>query len=785
MRLFLVQFIKDFRANFINANAYIIFCIYYILSLFSTIYLGDYFLRESDIMNSFFIMQPIILIFTIPAITMRTWAEEIKTGTIEILLTQPIGYLTIVMAKFFASFCFFALLVLSSIFLFIFSNSLSILDIGVVISGYIGLFLCGALFIAVGCTISVFSKNNILSYIATIFMLFFITQLKFGFIGNLSLAPLGFEENFVAFLSGMLSLNNFVYFLVSCILFLWLNVVGVYLRKITSNKDKFNFAYLIIIFYLIFFFVNIGISNCFDKQIDITDEKRLTLSDETKDILKSINKRIDITLYEAKYSRNNANSSYSVYADFVEKILRTIEKQSNGIIRVNITLVEPFSSLERRLINNGVIYEVDNLDYKKYIALEFVDNEGNYNIIKSLNSTRQNLLEADIIRIIKNFGTEKKKIGLFMPNDEKVSYSSFSSLLEEFYDVIHLDTMPYFIDNTFDAFILIKPKYYSTDFLLAIEQYVLNGGSLVLFAEQEDLNLHTSEPIISFLDNFGITVIKEYVDTHNFPFVPSISKFDHTSKDIRSVVVNNPGKLKLIENKNYKVTPILEFENNIISLLSEGFFASNHSQLAKEYESIIPFSKKSGRVVFFNDTDMIHNYIIATKESENNYFYNIIPFTDNMLFILRLMSYITDSKYENMIRYHHYNLNFVSIGNAILNYINTRYELELQKLQNLIDETNKKKNDFYAFLSAKKFASVKNIGDLSKIEQTLEEKTDELNKLKSIIGKDYQNIIMGLTVVLVLVFPLIFVGIMFVILLLLKRLKHKKIRRLTNNVKAS
>ena len=108
MRLFLVQFIKDFRSNFVNFNAYIILGAYYLLSLFSAIYLGDYFLREADIMNSYFIMQPVILIFIIPAITMRSWAEEIKTGTIEILLTQPISYSTVVWAKFFASFSFFS-----------------------------------------------------------------------------------------------------------------------------------------------------------------------------------------------------------------------------------------------------------------------------------------------------------------------------------------------------------------------------------------------------------------------------------------------------------------------------------------------------------------------------------------------------------------------------------------------------------------------------------------------------------------------------------------------------
>ncbi len=785
MKIFLTQFNKDFRANFTNLNAYVILGAYYILSLFTTIYLGDYFLRESDIMNSFFVMQPIILLFIIPAITMRSWAEEIKTGTIEILLTQPISYLTIVLAKFFASYCFFVLLILSSILLFIFSNLVSMLDIGVVVSGYIGLLLCGALFTSIGCSISVFCKNNILSYIATIFMLFFITQIRFNLIGNLPINHLSFEDNFIAFLSGVLSLNNFVYFIIATILFIWLNVIGIHLRKATSNKDKFIFCYLVLTFSLIFIFTIVGVSTCFDKQFDITDEKRLTLSKETDNILKSIDKRIDITLYESKNSRSNANSNYAVYATFVEKILRAFEKQSNGIIRVNVTLVEPFSSLERRLINDGIVFDEDNLGYKRYIAMEFLDNEGNYNFIKSLHSMRQNLLEADIVRIIKNFGNEKKKIGLFVHPTEKTLYSSFEGMLKEFYNVVYFDTIPYFVDDSFDALIIIKPKYFSTESLLTIEQYVLNGGSLLFLAEHNDLMSYSGEQIVKFLSTFGIYIVDEYINTNDFPLIPAISNFEHTSKDIRSVVIHNPGKIDLLEDKNYKIQSILNYENNSISAISEGYFASNHTSIAKDYEAIIPFSKKSGRVVFFNDTDFIKDYLTTSKESKSDYFYDIIPVTDNILFMQRLMSYITNSKSEDMIRYHHYNLNFLSIGKAIINHINERYKDTLQKLQNIIDENQKKRDDFYGVLHTKKFASVKNIGDMSKIEQKIEETTDELNRTKAMIGNDYKNIILGLTIILILVFPFIFLGIMFIVLLVLKTFKFKKIGRLINNAKAS
>ena len=168
MKQFFVQFSKEFQTLFCSMSAYVIIAAYYIFSMFSTFYIGDYFLRESEIMNAFFSLQPIMLTLIIPAITMRLWAEESKSGTLELLLTQPISFSKLVLAKFGAALLFFVLLIVSTVFLFWISSLLSVLDYGVTYSGYCGLLLCGSLFTAIGCLISALCKNNILSYIYTI-----------------------------------------------------------------------------------------------------------------------------------------------------------------------------------------------------------------------------------------------------------------------------------------------------------------------------------------------------------------------------------------------------------------------------------------------------------------------------------------------------------------------------------------------------------------------------------------------------------------------------------------
>ena len=179
MKLFWIQFCKDFKNNFSGFNAYFILAIYCLFSFVSSIYLANYFVRENDVIVSYFILQPNILALVIPAITMRSWGDEIKSGTIELLTTQPISYTKLVLAKFFASYCFFILLVSVSIPFTLISAYLSIIDVNLTIYNYIGLLLCGALFTAVGCLISILNKNNInvlVTVIISLFLLCFFTS---------------------------------------------------------------------------------------------------------------------------------------------------------------------------------------------------------------------------------------------------------------------------------------------------------------------------------------------------------------------------------------------------------------------------------------------------------------------------------------------------------------------------------------------------------------------------------------------------------------------------------
>ncbi len=788
MKLFYIQFIKDFRANFSNFNAYIVLSIYYILSVFSAIYLGDYFLRETDVMNAFFAVQPVILTFVIPGITMRSWAEEIKSGTIELLLTQPIGYMTLIIAKFFASFVFFILLVISSLFLSVFSSWFSFVDIGGLCSQYLGLILVGALFCAIGVSVSIFNKNNILSYTATIFILFSVTQMSFTNIGNLKLYYLNFEDNYNAFLSGVVSIGNILYFVFGIIMFVWINLFGIYFRKAYAFKERISLGVFLGILMLIFGSVQLGSSLCFNKEFDITDEKKYTLKDETQKILKLLDKRIDITLYLSKNARNDANSSYSVFADFVEKTLKQFEKKSDGLVRTNTILVEPFGELERRLVKDGVYFEEDKLGYKKFMAIEIADNNGNFELIKSFNSLRQNLLESDITRIIKSFGLEKKKIMLLANNDILEKMSVFRELVDRFYDVTIVDKLPPFILPSFDSVLVFGLNNVSSENLLALEQYVLRGGNLVVIGESDVISLISQKHIVNFLKSFGINpvVSDEPIATelNNQKVYIGASQviYDKLKDGVRSVLVNSANEIKFENREKSKFYPIVRFMGKNIAGFVEGQFVSEYLDLAYENKEILPSSIKDGRVFFIYDMDLFMDYIYVSDETKNNYYYDIVTTSDNQLFMIRLLDFATNSNIESDISYRHYLISAFSIGNTILSQVKEKYSKDIKILEEKLVTTQNKRDNFYNVLTAKGFASVKNIGELSEFEQIIDETEDELNKTKLLIASEYQTIIVGFTAFLILVVPFVYLILLFIVLSIYKKLKLQKFREAMNDI---
>lgn len=182
-------------------------------------------------LDSFFNISPYLFMFLIPAITMRSLAEEQKDGTFELLATRPLSDWDIVFAKFLASLAIVVLTLLPTIIYYITVYQLGItkgnIDTGAVIGSYLGLIFLGAAFTAIGIFTSSVSKNQIIAFTFAVFLSFFAFS-GFDSISSLLslqgisgfLTGLGISEHYQSISRGVLDTRDLIYFLSFTALFL-------------------------------------------------------------------------------------------------------------------------------------------------------------------------------------------------------------------------------------------------------------------------------------------------------------------------------------------------------------------------------------------------------------------------------------------------------------------------------------------------------------------------------------------------------------------------------------
>jgi hypothetical protein len=141
----------------------------------------------------------------------------------------------------------------------------------------------------------------------------------------------------------------------------------------------------------------------------------------------------------------------------------------------------------------------------------------------------------------------------------------------------------------------------------------------------------------------------------------------------------------------------------------------------------------------------------------------------------------TKREIENKLDYKYFATNPSSIGNSVYATVENNYKDRITELENVLEKTNKKKIDFTKVIINQGFASVKNIGDINEIEFSIDDTTSKINRLKHSMIADYQHIIIGFTILIVFVIPLVFLVFLGIYISFYKKYKFKKIRRILIN----
>ena len=233
---------RELASYFSTPLAYVFIVIFLTLIGSFTFYLGNFFARGQADLNAFFTFHPWVYILLIPAVTMRLWAEERKTGTIELLMTLPLTTTQAVIGKFFAAWIFIFIALVLTFPIWITVNYLGQPDNGVILAGYVGsLFMSGA-YLSIGSCISSITKNQVIAFVIAATVCFIFTMSGVDIVLNFfkvwapeflvnTISSMSFLVHFESITKGVIEIRDFLFYLSVIVFWLFLNVVVVEFKK--------------------------------------------------------------------------------------------------------------------------------------------------------------------------------------------------------------------------------------------------------------------------------------------------------------------------------------------------------------------------------------------------------------------------------------------------------------------------------------------------------------------------------------------------------------------------
>lgn len=235
-------FRRELAGYFATPVAYVFIVIFLILAGAMTFYLGGFFERGQADLGSFFTFHPWLYLFLVPAISMRLWAEERRSGTIELLFTLPLTTVDAVLGKFLAAWLFIGLALALTFPMWITVNYLGSPDNGVIVAGYLGSWLMAGGFLAIGSCMSATTRNQVIAFILSVVVCFLFLLSGLPMVMNLfqgwapqiildGIAGLSFFKHFADISKGVIDLRDLVYFALVIGFWLLANVLVLNMKK--------------------------------------------------------------------------------------------------------------------------------------------------------------------------------------------------------------------------------------------------------------------------------------------------------------------------------------------------------------------------------------------------------------------------------------------------------------------------------------------------------------------------------------------------------------------------
>lgn len=518
---------KELRQSFSSLTGYIAIIAFLLMNGLLLFVFPDTNILDNGYatLEKFFELAPWILLLLIPAITMRSIADEFRTGTYEILQTLPLSRARLVTGKYLACLIVVVIALVPTLLYFLCIQRLAGqggIDTGGTIGSYIGLVCLAAVFTAIGIWCSAVTANAVVAFIAAAFACFILYS-GFGAISALPvfsagldyyMGMLGIDFHYRSISRGVIDTRDIVYFGSLIALFLYLT------DRFLGRRTREGMRWVGVVPVLVV--INFAAA-FFHYRIDLTAEHRYTLSKPTKVMLSGLDDDVQVDFYLA----GNLKAGIRQLAKSAQEELQDFNEYCGGRIRLHV--FDPLAKLDdsakqafldsvsqmgiqpetqvaqeakgeeqtQRLVIPGAVIRYRNRIYPVDLLKGVqVPQQGQQ---EQLYTNAETLLEYKFGSAIEKITSKDRPlVGYVMGNGEPLDYRVYD-LIEGMrshyrFKILPLDSVP-LVPAAFKAIVIVKPtRKFTEREKLSLDQYVLHGGQIIwavsmLYAEQDSLQL--------------------------------------------------------------------------------------------------------------------------------------------------------------------------------------------------------------------------------------------------------------------------------------------------------
>lgn len=527
---------REFSAYFTSPVAYVFLVIFLLLAGFFTFMVGqDFFSRNEASLGSFFLWHPWLYLFLVPAIAMRLWSEEKRTGTLELLLTLPITTGQAVIGKFLASWAFLILCLFLTFPIWLTPVYLGDPDNGAILCAYFGSALMAGAYLGIGCMTSAMTRNQVISFVMSVAICLLtilagfppVTDFIQGlFPGNEAIvsliANMSVMTHFEALQRGVFHFKDALFFI--SVITLTLGITTAIIRAGQENRPGSAIGRtgaLACILFIGLVLLN-GFAYNTRAKLDFTEDKIHTLSPGTLNILKRVAGergedpdafKIEARLY---FTRGEERVSVFVrqYATRVSELLKEYEQASGASFIFNEINPQPDTDEEDLAQHDNITRMQIGLEEFAYLGLtlSYADRTEVINLLEQGPGGRpgglrpEALLEYDISAAITRLiqkTEEAPQIGIMSPLQLTGGFPPSLPpqmtrgqrppppwlVMQQLWltygqeNVQTVDMNMGYISDEIDLLLVIHPKEISEKAQFAIDQYILKGGKVAAFLD--------------------------------------------------------------------------------------------------------------------------------------------------------------------------------------------------------------------------------------------------------------------------------------------------------------